>query len=175
LFAQLPDFDRDEIHGSVRSKASTSTSQLYQLQDSPEAVELQVSIRHDTAGTTEAAFLGEVKINLQGLLSMDQKPIWYLLNPRDGARSPTSSMQNLDLGSIRLRIHYTADHVLPSAAYAMLRELLLASPTAQVDFSSKKYLVNFTYGSFIFSPYPAAHHFCWEKLLARNRTQHSRS
>ncbi|XP_059479268.1 GTPase-activating protein isoform X2 [Neocloeon triangulifer] len=141
FFFELPDFDRDDLRASVRSKASTSTSQLYQLRDSPEAVELQVSIRHDTAGTTEAAFLGEVKINLQGLLSMDQKPIWYLLNPRDGARSPTSSSQNIDLGSIRLRIHYTADHVLPSAAYSSLRELLLASTSAQPVSSSAAFLL----------------------------------
>jgi hypothetical protein len=66
----LPDYDREEGRGSVRSKATSSTSQLYRLKDcSPEATELCVALWHDTAGTTEAAFLGEVRLPLLGLLS----------------------------------------------------------------------------------------------------------
>jgi hypothetical protein len=57
-----------------------------------------------------------------------------MLQPREhvGLRSQTASSPTTDLGSIRLRIHYTADHVLPSSAYADLRELLLSSPSMQV-------------------------------------------
>ncbi|XP_065348257.1 GTPase-activating protein [Cloeon dipterum] len=165
FFFDLPDFDREDLRASVRSKASTSTSQLYQLRDSPEAVELQVAIRHDTAGTTEAAFLGEVKINLQGLLSMDQKPIWYLLNPREGARSPTAASQNIDLGSIRLRIHYTADHVLPSAAYSSLRDLLLASVTAQPVSSSAVFLLGEIVGAKLDAAQPLVRFFMHHEKL----------
>lgn len=58
-----------------------------------------------------------------------------MLQPREssGLRTQSTNSPGQELGSLRLRIHYTADHVLPSSAYSNLRELLLSSPTIQVS------------------------------------------
>ncbi|KAF4519156.1 hypothetical protein B566_EDAN008218, partial [Ephemera danica] len=140
---ELPEYDRDEGRGSVRSR-TTSTSQLYRLRDcAPEATELRVALWHDTAGTTEAAFLGEVRLPLLGLLSSSEHRAWYMLQPREpgGVRTQTASSPTTELGSLRLRIHYTADHVLPSSTYADLRELLLGSPSVQPISSSAAFVL----------------------------------
>ncbi|KAG7273680.1 hypothetical protein CRUP_017433, partial [Coryphaenoides rupestris] len=51
---------------------------------------------------------------------------WYFLQPRDGGGRVVE-----DLGSLRLNIVYTEDHVFSSHCYTALRELLLLSASVQ--------------------------------------------
>lgn len=52
----------------------------------------------------------------------------YLLQPKgNGTKSKPD-----DLGSLRLKVTYTEDNVLPSACYTPLRNLMLKSPDVKV-------------------------------------------
>lgn len=57
----------------------------------------------------------------------------YFLQPRD---NDSKSVKPEELGSLRLNITYTEDHVLTSEAYGSLRELLLKSACLQVCVSA---------------------------------------
>ncbi|KAK6305880.1 hypothetical protein J4Q44_G00246600 [Coregonus suidteri] len=61
---------------------------------------------------------------------------WYFLQPRDNGGKPVKVDE---LGSLRLNIVYTEDHVFPSDHYSPLRDLLLTS-SANVKGSSPKKL-----------------------------------
>nr|XP_012620982.2 ras GTPase-activating protein 3 isoform X3 [Microcebus murinus] len=69
-------------------------------------------------------FLGELRIPLKVLRQSGSHKAWYFLQPRDnGSKSPKPD----DLGSLRLNVVYTEDHVFSSDYYSPLRELLLKS------------------------------------------------
>lgn len=55
--------------------------------------------------------------------------IRYFLQPREPRGEPRE-----EPGSVRLRIHYTPDHVFPADTYRELRDLLLHSADSQVCF-----------------------------------------
>uniref|UniRef100_A0A8C9W284 Ras GTPase-activating protein 3 n=1 Tax=Scleropages formosus TaxID=113540 RepID=A0A8C9W284_SCLFO len=69
-------------------------------------------------------FLGEVRIPLKVLAHSGLHDAWYFLQPRDNG---SKSEKLDDLGSLRLNIVYTEDHVFPSESYSPLRDLLLRS------------------------------------------------
>ncbi|XP_071991888.1 ras GTPase-activating protein 3 isoform X2 [Engystomops pustulosus] len=68
-------------------------------------------------------FLGELKIPLKVLRQSSCYDAWYLLQPRDNGKSCKPE----DIGSLRLNVVYTEDHVFPSEYYNCLRDLLLKS------------------------------------------------
>lgn len=106
--------------------------------------EITVAVWHDASGMSDKVFLGEVKLpmrNKQQQASI-QPSAWYYLQPR----SLSSSMRSVNpsarscatppgtrlsgdstIGSLRLKILYTADHVFPLATYDDLMNLLLES------------------------------------------------
>ncbi|KAL1132148.1 hypothetical protein AAG570_010105, partial [Ranatra chinensis] len=98
--------------------------------------ELVVTLYHDSGGNN--IFLGEVRIPLQQNSELNA---WYLLQP--GKRSVKSKVTpiNADMGSLRLKIHYTRDYVFDSVMYNKLRELILQSASMQPITSSACYLL----------------------------------
>uniref|UniRef100_A0A8C9A179 Ras GTPase-activating protein 3 n=1 Tax=Prolemur simus TaxID=1328070 RepID=A0A8C9A179_PROSS len=69
-------------------------------------------------------FLGELRIPLKVLRQSGSHKAWYFLQPRDNGGK---SLKPDDLGSLRLNVVYTEDHVFSSDYYSPLRELLLKS------------------------------------------------
>lgn len=56
----------------------------------------------------------------------------YFLQPRDNGNK---SLKTDDLGSLRLNVVYTEDHVFSSDYYNPLRDLLLKSADVEVNFA----------------------------------------
>uniref|UniRef100_A0A673LZP2 RAS p21 protein activator 3 n=1 Tax=Sinocyclocheilus rhinocerous TaxID=307959 RepID=A0A673LZP2_9TELE len=69
-------------------------------------------------------FLGEVRVPLKVLGQSGVHDAWYFLQPRDNSNK---SVKADELGSLRLNIVYTEDHVFPTEHYNRLRDLLLQS------------------------------------------------
>ncbi|XP_013114064.1 GTPase-activating protein isoform X2 [Stomoxys calcitrans] len=106
--------------------------------------EITVSVWHEASGMSDKVFLGEVKLPMRNKQqhSTIQSSAWYYLQPRSlsssirsvnpSARScatPPGTRLSGDstIGSLRLKILYTADHVFPLATYDDLMNLLLES------------------------------------------------
>uniref|UniRef100_A0A8C7XJA4 RAS p21 protein activator 2 n=1 Tax=Oryzias sinensis TaxID=183150 RepID=A0A8C7XJA4_9TELE len=69
-------------------------------------------------------FLGETRVPVKVLRNDLTHKAWYLLQPKgNGSKSKSD-----DLGSLRLKLTYIEDMVLPSACYKPLCNLLLKSP-----------------------------------------------
>uniref|UniRef100_A0A3B4C1B5 RAS p21 protein activator 3 n=1 Tax=Pygocentrus nattereri TaxID=42514 RepID=A0A3B4C1B5_PYGNA len=73
-------------------------------------------------------FLGGVRVPLKVLGQAGVHDAWYFLQPRENGNK---SVKADELGSLRLNIVYTEDHVFPSERYSPLTDLLLQS--AQVE------------------------------------------
>ncbi|XP_048348522.1 ras GTPase-activating protein 3 isoform X4 [Sphaerodactylus townsendi] len=69
-------------------------------------------------------FLGELRLPLKFLRQSSSYEAWYFLQPRDNGNK---ALKPDDLGSLRLNVVYTEDHVFPSDYYSPLRDLLLKS------------------------------------------------
>uniref|UniRef100_A0A4W3JKW0 RAS p21 protein activator 3 n=1 Tax=Callorhinchus milii TaxID=7868 RepID=A0A4W3JKW0_CALMI len=72
-------------------------------------------------------FLGELRLPLKILKQSSSHQAWYFLQPRDNGKP----VKPADLGSLRLNIVYTEDHVFLSHFYDPLRDLLLKSPDVE--------------------------------------------
>ncbi|XP_059619518.1 GTPase-activating protein [Phlebotomus argentipes] len=99
--------------------------------------EITVGVWH-SGGMGEDVFLGQVKLPLRGRQEQNaiQADAWYFLQPRPSHSRPVTSCAtpngtrlscNSSLGTLRLRLHYAADHVFPLATYDALLNLLLQS------------------------------------------------
>uniref|UniRef100_A0A8C2Q6F5 RAS p21 protein activator 3 n=1 Tax=Cyprinus carpio TaxID=7962 RepID=A0A8C2Q6F5_CYPCA len=75
-------------------------------------------------------FLGEVRVPLKVLGQSGVHDAWYFLQPRDNGNK---SVKADELGSLRLNIVYTEDHVFPTEHYNPLRDLLLQSAHLEVS------------------------------------------
>uniref|UniRef100_A0AAZ3S732 RAS p21 protein activator 3 n=1 Tax=Oncorhynchus tshawytscha TaxID=74940 RepID=A0AAZ3S732_ONCTS len=73
-------------------------------------------------------FLGGVRVPLRALGQAGVHDAWYFLQPRDNGGKPVKVDE---LGSLRLNIVYTEDHVFPSDHYGPLRDLMLTSFPSQ--------------------------------------------
>ncbi|XP_076246616.1 ras GTPase activating protein 1 isoform X3 [Calliopsis andreniformis] len=118
--------------------------------ESGEVGEVVVGLWHASPGMGEQpAFLGEVRVTLRGLQKQPTSTTaWYFLQPRATKHRPNKISSNSTpstalpvLGSLRLKIHYTADHVFPSTMYDRLRNLLLQSVSIQPITSSAVYIL----------------------------------
>nr|KAG5708227.1 hypothetical protein BaRGS_021161 [Batillaria attramentaria] len=103
-----------------------------------------VSLWHDDSKVSRevlgnmfrGSFLGEVKIMLRDLDLSTVHRAWYCLQ----AREPNKPSPQ-ELGSIRLKISYTADYVFSSHYYEDLRTLLLASTDVEPISSSAAFIL----------------------------------
>ncbi|XP_066601129.1 ras GTPase-activating protein 3 isoform X2 [Prorops nasuta] len=119
--------------------------------DGGEVGEVVVGLWHASPGMGEQpAFLGEVRVTLKGLQKQPTSTTtaWYFLQPRAAKHRLNKVTSNSTttgtlpgLGSLRLKIHYTADHVFPSGMYDRLRTLLLQSVNIQPITSSAVYIL----------------------------------
>ncbi|XP_059409418.1 ras GTPase-activating protein 3-like [Carassius carassius] len=73
-------------------------------------------------------FLGEVRVPLKMMGQSGVHDAWYFLQPRNNGNK---SVKADELGSLRLNIIYTEDHVFPTEHYNPLRDLLLQSAHLQ--------------------------------------------
>ncbi|XP_071798540.1 ras GTPase-activating protein 3-like [Asterias amurensis] len=95
----------------------------YSLQDDINKYELKIAM-WNSATLGEGVFIGEVRLILGTIdLSAGVHKAWYFLKPREN-----SKLGRTDLGSLRVRINYQQDHVLPSQYYEPVRDILLQSP-----------------------------------------------
>lgn len=106
--------------------------------DGADLFELSVTVWHDV-GMGEDVFLGEIKIPMHGKQQQNaikSQDAWYYFQPRSTHTRPTRSCAtppgtrlscDNSLGSLRLKLVYTADHVFPLATYDNLLNLLIQS------------------------------------------------
>lgn len=105
--------------------------------DGADLFELSVTAWHDV-GMGEDVFLGEIKIPIHGKQQQNaiKSDAWYYFQPRATLARPTRSCatppgtrlsSDNSLGSLRLKLVYTADHVFPLATYDNLLNLLIQS------------------------------------------------
>lgn len=105
--------------------------------DGADLFEISVTVWHDV-GMGEDVFLGEIKIPMHGKQQQNAiKPdAWYYFQPRATLARPTRSCatppgtrlsSDNSLGSLRLKLVYSADHVFPLATYDNLLNLLIQS------------------------------------------------
>lgn len=124
--------DYDSKHDSS-NKAYT----IYPL-GGADLCEICVTLWHDAAGMSEKVFLGEVRIPLRNKQQQVavQPNAWYYLQPRASQSRPTRTCAtppgtrlscDNSIGSLRLNLVYTYDHVFPLATYDGLMNLLLES------------------------------------------------
>ncbi|XP_068685469.1 ras GTPase-activating protein 3-like [Montipora capricornis] len=76
----------------------------------------------------EDVFLGEVRVPLSKCDLSSTHEGWYWLGPREDKNEPPGKQ---DLGSLRLRVCHTEDHVFPSSFYDPLRETILGIKDGQ--------------------------------------------
>lgn len=113
--------------------------------------EIVVQLWH-SAGMADDLFLGEVRLSARGKQELQyiQKTAWYSLLPRSSDALPGKSCatppgtrlssENL-LGSLRLKLHYQADHVFPLANYDHLLNLLIQSVKQRPTTTSTVFLL----------------------------------
>lgn len=131
----------DFTHGSH----GTSDSKIYTVTPfgGNDLNEIEIQLWH-SAGMAEDLFLGEVKLSARGKQELQhlQKSAstdyaaWYALLPRSSDSRPAKSCATPpgtrlscenSLGSLRLNLHYQADHIFPLANYDHLLNLLIKS------------------------------------------------
>ncbi|XP_017091021.2 GTPase-activating protein [Drosophila bipectinata] len=135
--------------GSKKSTSSLESSgnkgySIYPL-GGADLVEIVISLWHDAHGAmADKVFLGEVRLPMLNKQEQQAVPssAWYYLQPRSITHScrslnatprscatPPGTRLSVDstIGSLRLNLNYTADHVFPLATYDDLLNLLLES------------------------------------------------
>ncbi|CAG5120233.1 unnamed protein product, partial [Candidula unifasciata] len=108
------------------------------------AGEISISVFHDDSRVSrevlgnifKGGFLGEVKISMKDIDFTRPHNAWYCLQAKEQSRARDQS-----LGSIRLRISYTADYVFPSNYYDGLRNLILKSGETKPFTSSAVFIL----------------------------------
>ncbi|KAK7499228.1 hypothetical protein BaRGS_00009488 [Batillaria attramentaria] len=137
-----PQFD-EVFCFDLNNKGQNHDRNIYSFDDIY-AGELSVSLWHDDSKVSRevlgnmfrGSFLGEVKIMLRDLDLSTVHRAWYCLQ----AREPNKPSPQ-ELGSIRLKISYTADYVFSSHYYEDLRTLLLASTDVEPISSSAAFIL----------------------------------
>lgn len=114
--------------------------------DGTDLFELCVTVWHDV-GMGEDVFLGEIKIPMHGKQQQNaiKSDAWYYFQPRASQSRSTRSCatppgtrlsSDNSLGSLRLKLVYTADHVFPLATYDNLLNLLIQSTEQPITLST---------------------------------------
>lgn len=140
--------DNNNINNTHHSTHSQKGYSIYPISGGTELYEITVTLWHDASGMSDKVFLGEVKIPIRNVLQQQQLSTenevsaWYYLQPRSvhsltrslnsnthSCATPPGTRLSSDntIGSLRLKLLYTADHVFPLATYDDLMNLLLES------------------------------------------------
>ncbi|XP_035796216.1 GTPase-activating protein-like isoform X1 [Anopheles albimanus] len=100
--------------------------------------EVVIAFKHASPGMADDVFLGEIRLPVRGKQQQSalQPSAWYFLQPRTSQSRPmrtcatppgTRLSCDNSLGSLRLKLNYTADHVFPLATYDQLYNVLIQS------------------------------------------------
>ncbi|XP_073520948.1 ras GTPase-activating protein 3 isoform X2 [Phyllobates terribilis] len=118
-----PQFD-EVFYFEVTKPSSYNKKSHFEIEeDDVDKMEIRVDLWNASNLKFGDEFLGELKIPLKVLRQSSCYDAWYLLQPRDNGKSGKPE----DLGSLRLNVVYTEDHVFSSEYYNDLRDLLLKS------------------------------------------------
>uniref|UniRef100_A0A7N9AVY1 RAS p21 protein activator 2 n=1 Tax=Mastacembelus armatus TaxID=205130 RepID=A0A7N9AVY1_9TELE len=112
------------VHLQVTRSSSYSKKSHFQVEEEDiEKLEIKVDLWNNE-NLAQDVFLGETRVPVKILQNDHIHKAWYLLQPKgNGSKSKSD-----DLGSLRLKLTYIEDTVLPSACYTPLCNLLLKSP-----------------------------------------------
>uniref|UniRef100_A0A8C2JT82 RAS p21 protein activator 2 n=1 Tax=Cyprinus carpio TaxID=7962 RepID=A0A8C2JT82_CYPCA len=118
-----PQFDETFHFEVTRSSSYKGRSHFHVEEEDIEKLEIKVELWNN-GNLAQDVFLGETRVSVKILRNDNAHKAWYLLQPKgNGTKSKPD-----DLGSLRLKVTYTEDNVLPSACYTALRNLMLKSP-----------------------------------------------
>uniref|UniRef100_A0A8C1F8W6 RAS p21 protein activator 2 n=1 Tax=Cyprinus carpio carpio TaxID=630221 RepID=A0A8C1F8W6_CYPCA len=107
----------------TRSSSYKGRSHFHVEEEDIEKLEIKVELWNN-GNLAQDVFLGETRVSVKILRNDNAHKAWYLLQPKgNGTKSKPD-----DLGSLRLKVTYTEDNVLPSPCYMALRNLMLKSP-----------------------------------------------
>ncbi|XP_052782835.1 ras GTPase-activating protein 3-like [Mya arenaria] len=137
-----PQFD-EAFFFDLENKCQNHDRNLYTIEDVFSG-ELRVSLWHKESrvarevlgGMFPGVFLGEVKIPLRDVGNSDTQNSWYFLRPQFQLKQ-----SGTELGSLRLKICYSTEHVFASHHYDDLRNLLLQSSDVEPISSSAAYIL----------------------------------
>ncbi|XP_056595045.1 ras GTPase-activating protein 3 [Triplophysa dalaica] len=118
-----PHFD-ETFFFEVTKPLSYTKRQFDVEEDDVDKLALKVDLWNASNMKFGDEFLGEVRVPLRVLGQSGVHDAWYFLKPRDNSNK---SVKADELGSLRLNIVYTEDHVFPTEHYNPLRDLLLHS------------------------------------------------
>ncbi|XP_019380210.1 PREDICTED: ras GTPase-activating protein 3 isoform X1 [Crocodylus porosus] len=120
-----PQFD-EVFYFEVTRPSSYNKKSHFDVEDADEVDKMEIRVDLWNASNLKFGdeFLGELRLPLKFLRQSSSYEAWYFLQPRDNGNK---SLKTDDLGSLRLNVVYTEDHVFSSDYYNPLRDLLLKS------------------------------------------------
>ncbi|OXB80575.1 UNVERIFIED_CONTAM: hypothetical protein H355_014918 [Colinus virginianus] len=120
-----PHFD-EVFYFEVTRPSSYNKKSQFDIEDVDEVDKMEIRVDLWNASNLKFGdeFLGELRLPLKFLRQSSSYEAWYFLQPRDNGNK---SLKPDDLGSLRLNVVYTEDHVFSSDYYSPLRDLLLKS------------------------------------------------
>uniref|UniRef100_A0A667Z765 RAS p21 protein activator 2 n=1 Tax=Myripristis murdjan TaxID=586833 RepID=A0A667Z765_9TELE len=107
----------------TRSSSYSKKSHFQVEEEDIEKLEIKVDL-WNSGNLGQDVFLGEIRVSVKILRNEHFHRAWYLLQPKGNGNKSKSD----DLGSLRLKLTYIEDTVLPSTCYTSLCNLLLKSP-----------------------------------------------
>uniref|UniRef100_A0A182R172 Ras GTPase-activating protein n=1 Tax=Anopheles farauti TaxID=69004 RepID=A0A182R172_9DIPT len=124
--------------GSDSSKSDSNNMYTVMPLGGADLCEVVISFKHASPGMGDDVFLGEIRLPLRGKQQQNavQPSAWYFLQPRTSQSRPmrtcatppgTRLSCDNSLGSLRLKLNYTSDHVFPLATYDQLYNVLIQS------------------------------------------------
>ncbi|XP_053697913.1 GTPase-activating protein [Sabethes cyaneus] len=137
-FGEMVSFDLCvDACGSDSKSDSNNTYTVVPL-GGADLCEVVITFWHDSPGMGDDVFLGEIKLPVRGKQQLNavQHSAWYYLQPRTSQSRPSRTCAtppgtrlscDNSLGSLRLKLNYTADHVFPLATYDQLMNILIQS------------------------------------------------
>uniref|UniRef100_A0A182JMT7 Ras GTPase-activating protein n=1 Tax=Anopheles atroparvus TaxID=41427 RepID=A0A182JMT7_ANOAO len=122
--------------GSDLSKSDSNNMYTVMPLGGADLCEVVISFKHSSPGMGDDVFLGEIRLPLRGKQQQAavQPSAWYFLQPRTSQSRPmrtcatppgTRLSCDNSLGSLRLKLNYTSDHVFPLANYDHLYNVLI--------------------------------------------------
>uniref|UniRef100_A0A8C8RD36 RAS p21 protein activator 3 n=1 Tax=Pelusios castaneus TaxID=367368 RepID=A0A8C8RD36_9SAUR len=110
----------------VTRPCSYNKKSHFDIEDADEVDKMEIRVDLWNASNLKFGdeFLGELRLPLKFLRQSSSYEAWYFLQPRDNGNK---SLKPDELGSLRLNVVYTEDHVFSSDYYSPLRDLLLKS------------------------------------------------
>ncbi|KAF7252908.1 Ras GTPase-activating protein 3 [Varanus komodoensis] len=116
--------------GHITRPCGYNKKSHFDIEDADEVDKMEIRVDLWNASNLKFGdeFLGELRLPLKFLRQSSSYEAWYFLQPRDNGNK---SLKPDDLGSLRLNVVYTEDHVFPSDYYSPLREHLLKSPDVE--------------------------------------------